>query len=147
MSVADDRPTGELVELPEAECFRLVATLEIGRIAVATDNGPPLVVPVNYVLDAETVVFRTDEGSTLHAALLTGPVSFQVDFVDPFHHTGWSVLIQGAVEEVDVGRLAHLTLAPWAAGTKRRWLRVEPSVVTGRRLHLPVFVGDDRGYL
>ena len=146
MDLDDDRDVGELTELDSEECFRLVATLEIGRIAVAGTGLPPMVVPVNYVVDSDTVVFRTDDGSKL-LALLENPASFQVDFFDPFHRTGWSVLIQGAVEEVDVQRLDHLSLHPWAPGRKVHWLRVLPFVVTGRRLHLPPFIVDPRGYL
>lgn len=93
-----------------------------------------------------SIVFRSDEGSKL-LALLDGPASFQVDFVDPFHRTGWSVLIQGAVEEIEVETLTHLVLAPWTSGAKRHWLRVVPMVVTGRRLHLPASISDGRGYL
>lgn len=141
-----DRVAGELTELDAEECFRLVATLEVGRIAVTRTGGPPFVVPVNYVLDGEHIVFRSGEGSKLRA-LLEGPASFQVDFFDPFHRTGWSVLIQGAVEELDVAGLDHLSLTPWASGTKHHWLRVAPTVVTGRHLHMPPFVSDDRGYL
>lgn len=141
-----DEPT-VLDEIDRDECFQLVASLGVGRIAVTAESGgPPLVVPVNYVLDGDTVVFRSDEGSKLFA-LEEQPASFQVDFVDAFHRTGWSVLIQGVVTEVDSSTLAHLTLEPWAAGLKRHWLRVIPAVVTGRRLRLPRFTRDARGYL
>lgn len=146
MEPDDGRPVGELTELDEAECFRLVATLEVGRIAVAGTGLAPLVVPVNYVLDRDMVVFRTDEGSKL-LALLENPASFQVDFVDSFHHTGWSVLIQGTVEEVGPEQLDHLSLHPWAPGGKVHWLRLLPFVVTGRWLHLPPCNVDRRGYL
>lgn len=142
----DDHEAGELAELDADECVRLVATLEVGRIAVAATGLPPLVVPVNYVLDGDCIVFRTDEGSKL-LALLDHPASFQVDFVDPFHRTGWSVLIQGVAEEVGAAEVAHLALRPRAAGPKRHWLRLRPTVVTGRRLHLPPFAVDTRGYL
>lgn len=135
-----------LDEIDRDECFQLVASLGVGRIAVGGGGGPPLVVPVNYVLDGDTVVFRSDEGSKL-VALEEQPASFQVDFVDVFHRTGWSVLIQGVVTEVDSSTLVHLTLEPWAAGLKRHWLRVIPAVVTGRRLRLPEFSRDGRGYL
>lgn len=146
MEPDDDRPVGELTELDEAECFRLVATLEVGRIAVAGTGLAPLMLPVNYVLDRDMVVFRTDEGSKL-LALLENPASFQVDLFDSFHHTGWSVLIQGAVEEVDPEQLGDLSLHPWAPGRKVHWLRLLPAVVTGRLLHLPPFVVDQRGYV
>jgi len=140
------RHAGELSELDEDECYRLLADLEIGRVAVATAGGPPIVIPVNYVLDGIHVVFRSDEGSKL-VALVDAPASFQVDVVDVVHRTGWSVLVQGAVEEVDPESLGHLALEPWAAGDMRHWLRVVPVLVTGRRLHLPPFVRDSRGYL
>jgi len=149
MAVEGERVAGELTELEPEDCLRLVATLEVGRIAVTTDaDAPPLVVPVNYVVDGKTVVFRSDKGSKL-VALRQFPASFQVDFVDPFHRTGWSVLIQGVVEEVDAEALAHLALEPWTVGAKPHWLRVVPAAVSGRRLHLPLFAGatDARGYL
>jgi nitroimidazol reductase NimA-like FMN-containing flavoprotein (pyridoxamine 5'-phosphate oxidase superfamily) len=146
MDSGDERPLGELIELESDECFRLVATLEVGRIAVAGSGLAPLVVPVNYVLDGDTIVFRTDEGSKL-LALLENPASFQVDFLDSFHRTGWSVLIQGAVEEVDGDQLTHLALHPWAPGRKVHWLKLVPFVVTGRRLDLPLYVVDPRGYV
>ena len=147
-TVLEDHDAGELTALDESECWNLVAGLEIGRIAVATAGRGPLVVPVNYVVDRDAIVFRSDEGDKLDALLVAGAqASFQVDFLDPAHHTGWSVLISGVVEEVDLADVGHLTLRPWAEGPKRHWLRLRPMVVTGRHLHLPPFVVDDRGYL
>ena len=53
-----------------------------------------LVLPVNYVLDGDVIVFRSDPGEKLDA--IDGhPASFQIDFIDAFHHTGWSVLVRG----------------------------------------------------
>jgi len=55
--------------------------MSIGRIAVASPGGPPLVVPINYAVDEGDVVFRTDPAPKLD--LPRGlPVSFQVDLVD-----------------------------------------------------------------
>jgi nitroimidazol reductase NimA-like FMN-containing flavoprotein (pyridoxamine 5'-phosphate oxidase superfamily) len=143
----DGSVAGELEVLEHEECFRLLATMEVGRVAATIDVGAaPVVVPVNFVLDERTVVFRSEAGSTVLGAL-TGPVSFQVDLIDPFHHTGWSVLVQGAVHEVAVEDVEHLALTPWATGGRHRWLRIVPARISGRRLHLPSFVvGDDRGY-
>jgi nitroimidazol reductase NimA-like FMN-containing flavoprotein (pyridoxamine 5'-phosphate oxidase superfamily) len=143
----DSLDGGELEVLEHDECFRLLATMEVGRIAITVEPGTaPVVVPVNFVLDERTVVIRSDPGSTTFGALI-GPVSFQVDLIDPFHRTGWSVLVRGPIEELAVEDIAHLSLTPWAAGAKHRWLRVVPTAVSGRRLHLPaIVVGDDRGY-
>ena len=61
-------------------CLRLLATDEIGRLAVVVANTP-LVVPVDYALDGEAVVFRTDPGTKFGK----GPrsrASFEVDSFD-----------------------------------------------------------------
>jgi len=132
-----------LEEIPRDECLTLLRTMSIGRIAVASPGGPPLVVPINYAVDGGDVVFRTDPGTKLD--LLRGlPVSFQVDLIDPFHRTGWSVLIQGmAVETVP----AEVDPRPWAEGPKQHWIRITPGALTGRRLQLPECPIDCRGYL
>jgi nitroimidazol reductase NimA-like FMN-containing flavoprotein (pyridoxamine 5'-phosphate oxidase superfamily) len=140
----DQRSTVE--EMTRAECFQLVASLSIGRVAVARDGEPPLVVPVNYVLDGEVVVFRSDPGTKL-SALREQRISFQVDVIDPFHRTGWSVLVAGVACECTRAEVGHLTVDPWAGGDKQHWIRVLPGRVTGRRILLPEIEGDARGYL
>jgi len=57
--------SGGLVELSRDECLELLGPMSVGRIAYTTDDGPR-VLPVNYVLEADSVVFRTvpDGGST-----------------------------------------------------------------------------------
>jgi nitroimidazol reductase NimA-like FMN-containing flavoprotein (pyridoxamine 5'-phosphate oxidase superfamily) len=136
----------ELDELTRDECFRVVASHSIGRIAVAPPDRSPYVVPVNYVLDLEMVVFRSDPGTKLDVAP-QHPVSFQVDDFDPYHRTGWSVLLQGSAAEVPPPEVSHLGLESWVGGAKAHWIRVVPVVVTGRRIHLPDAAPDERGYL
>jgi nitroimidazol reductase NimA-like FMN-containing flavoprotein (pyridoxamine 5'-phosphate oxidase superfamily) len=134
-------------ELEHEECLRLVASMSIGRVAVAVDDASPLVVPVNYVVDGEVVVFRTGPGTKLHA-LRDTPVSFQVDLVDPFHRTGWSVLIRGVAHEVTDRDVEHLVIESWAPGDKHHWIRLLPTAITGRTIRLTdVPWWDTRGYL
>ncbi len=140
-AVGDDDPTLEV--LTREECLRLVATLPVGRIAVNGVGGPPHVVPVNYVLDGDVIVFRTDPGTKL-SALRKRPVTFQTDLIDLFHRTGWSVSIQGwASDSEDPGAASE----SWAGGIKRHVVRVEPFHVSGRRIRLPAISADERGYL
>lgn len=143
---ADHASSPELEELSREECFQLVASLSIGRVAVARHDQPPLVVPVNYVLDGEVVVFRSDPGTKVYA-LREQPISFQVDVVDPYHRAGWSVLITGVAYEATLVEIEHLTIEPWSGGAKQHWIRVLPQVVTGRRIRLPEIRTRDRGYL
>lgn len=141
--VTEDRP--DVVELDRSECLALVGSLSIGRLALTRRGAAPLVVPVNYVLDGEVIVFRTDPGTKL-ARLSGARVSFQVDLVDPFHHTGWSVLVCGVAREASSASTSHLELESWAGGPKRHWIHVEPESVSGRRIRLADVELDARGY-
>ena len=131
-----DSNEATLDELDHDECLHLVSSLSVGRVAVAAEGAPPLVVPVNYVLDGEVIVFRSGAGSKLHA-LRDEPISFQVDLIDPVHHTGWSVLIRGIAYEAAAREVAHLKIEPWPPGAKHHWIRLLPTSVTGRRIRPP----------
>jgi len=139
---------GTLAELTAEECFELLRSQPVGRLGVANEEGPPLIVPVNYLVNGEAIVFRSDPGLKLRL-LRRSPVSFQVDFVDPFHRTGWSVLAHGTGYEASHWETDHLALEPWAEGTKGQWVRIVVDSITGRRLtaaDLP-WPPSDRAYL
>lgn len=132
----DPRP-GRWQELTRAECFELLAGENLGRVAMTDDLGP-VVFPVNFILDRHTVVFRTEEGTKLHAARRRSRVCFEVDRADAAAHTGWSVIVRGEVTEVtdpaELARLGELPLQAWAPGARDRYVRILPSVLTGRRI-------------
>ncbi|HZD00325.1 MAG TPA: pyridoxamine 5'-phosphate oxidase family protein [Actinomycetes bacterium] len=127
-------------ELSKDECFRLLAGQHLGRLVLVDDRGP-IALPVNFVLDEHTVLFRTDEGTKLDVASRGARVAFEVDGVDEATRTGWSVLVRGEVAEVtdpaELTRVRALPLSPWAPGAKRRYVRILPTVLTGRRITLP----------
>ena len=133
---ADPRP-GQVTELTRAECFELLASAPLGRVAVADDRGP-VVFPVNFVLDRHTVVFRTETGTKLDAASRGSRVCFEVDGADPAAGTGWSVLVRGDITEVtdpaELARLRELPLPAWMPGPRDRYVRILPAVLTGRRI-------------
>ena len=127
-------------ELTRAECFELLATEHLGRVAMVDDRGP-VVFPVHFVLDRHTVVFRTGTGTKLSAASLGRRVSFEVDQADPATRTGWSVLVRGEAVEVtdraELTRLRALPLEVWAPGARGHYVRILPSALTGRRIVAP----------
>jgi uncharacterized protein len=133
---AEPRP-GQVRELTRSECFELLASGQLGRVAVTDDRGP-VVFPVNYVLDRHTVVFRTEPGTKLHAAGRGGRVCFEADGTDEAACTGWSVIVRGEITEVtdpaELARLRELPLRPWAPGARDRYARILPAVLTGRRI-------------
>jgi uncharacterized protein len=131
--------------LSEGECLALLQSANVGRVAVSRAMGAPLVVPVNFVLDGRVIVFRTAVGTKLFS-LRTSPISFQVDQIDRFRRTGWSVLVEGFAYEATHWEVDHLDLEPWPAGAKEHWVRLVPSQITGRILPPPVAEFDARGY-
>ena len=126
-----------LEELSRAECLRLMATVPVGRI-VYTRQAMPAVEPVNFAVDQDTIVIRTDHSGKLAAATRRAVVAFQADSVDPATRSGWSVTVVGTSEEVtDPGEIAglhELGLDSWAPGTMDNFIRITPGMVTGRRL-------------
>jgi transcriptional regulator with XRE-family HTH domain len=127
-------PHPRLVELDEAECWRLVEPGGVGRVAVATADGP-VVVPVNFAVRSRCVVFRTAPGTAV-AAHVGEAVAVEVDQVDSALSSGWSVLLSGRSERVDVGQLGSdvPVVQPWAGGTRDLHVRVRVERVSGRRI-------------
>jgi uncharacterized protein len=134
---ADEQPPDRWQELTKAECFELLASEHLGRVAIIDDRGP-VVFPVNFVLDRHTVVFRTEQGTKLHAAHRGSRVCFEVDRADAAAHTGWSVIVRGEITEVtdraELERLRELPLRAWAPGVRDRYVRILPAMLTGRRI-------------
>ncbi|MFE5587306.1 pyridoxamine 5'-phosphate oxidase family protein [Kitasatospora sp. NPDC056531] len=130
-------PRSLLTHLTLPECWELIGTHGVGRIGLPVDPGPA-VYPVNYAVDARTIVYRTTPKGA--AAPSDGSsVSFQVDHIDDRRSRGWSVLILGEAEHVDDPaeweRLAALPgSTPWAGGSRPLWVRIRPDGVTGRRI-------------
>jgi len=139
-----DRTT--LDELDREECLRLLASMPVGRIAAGRPGQAPLVVPVNYGLIGDVIIFRSDDGDKLRS-LQRGPVTFEVDAIDAFHRIGWSVLVHGVVAEATPKQVERVCVQPWAPSPKSLWIQLLPAAITGRRLRLLDVPGDGSGYL
>lgn len=125
-------------ELSVSECWALLRSVPVGRLAVVID-GEPDVFPVNHVVDHGTIVIRTGPGSK-HAAANRHTVAFEVDGYDAERAQAWSVVVKGVAESVD--RLydlidaLQLPVFPWQSGPKPFFLRIEPDTITGRRIQV-----------
>jgi nitroimidazol reductase NimA-like FMN-containing flavoprotein (pyridoxamine 5'-phosphate oxidase superfamily) len=128
-----------LEDLTAETCTKLLAGEEVGRIAFAGEDGYPVVLPVNYRLDGDLIVFRTAEGLKLENVPLRR-VAFEVDRFDLSAKTGWSLLVRGHAREVTSAlgepyeSLRKAPLAPWAPGSKDHWVAVETDSITGRQI-------------
>ena len=154
MTSSAGRSNATMQTIPTDECYRLLATQEIGRIGMNAEHYP-LILPVNYAVDGTTLVIRTGPGTILRAATRAN-VTFEVDDIDRQTRSGWSVLVRGQAEQVGdehraelVARTHRTGVEPWAPGEHGNWLRLIVHDVSGRRIvpgELPPAV-DPRAYL
>ena len=145
MTPGDDEAfdLGSLDEIDEAECWKLLASVPVGRIAVIVGHYP-LVFPVNHTVDGRNILFRTGVGTKLWA-LNRSNVTFQVDEIDFERRSGWSVMVRGSAREVNLPRDVGVTVSeepvvevdengPWAPGERLHLVRIVPDGISGRRI-------------
>ncbi|GAA0578442.1 pyridoxamine 5'-phosphate oxidase family protein [Actinomadura livida] len=140
---ANSSSSPDLEELDRAQCMALLGEGGIGRIAFDDGEGPT-VVPVNYAVDGDAVVFRTSVSGRLNRSLLTSVVggevraAFEVDRYDEASREGWSVLLRGGVHPLsDEEKTAAAQVEPWPGGEREAWFRLAAREVSGRRVHRP----------
>ena len=97
--------------------------------------------PVNYGLDGEGIIFRTNAGRKM-GGIESGEVAFEVDSIDDSTQSGWSVLVRGQADciadtvDATSERIRRLTLITWAPGERESWFTIRPTSITGRRLRV-----------
>jgi nitroimidazol reductase NimA-like FMN-containing flavoprotein (pyridoxamine 5'-phosphate oxidase superfamily) len=128
--------SNDVHNLEHHECWELLRTVSVGRLAVLVD-GHPDIFPVNYTVDGGTIVFRTGQGTKLAGASGGSLVAVEADGVDAVSGLAWSVVLKGPAKEIKgtegVLDTAALYLFPWQAGKKDTFIRVSPDSLTGRR--------------
>lgn len=128
--------TSQVQNLEHHECWSLLRTVSVGRLAVLVD-GQPDIFPINYTVDGGTLVFRTGAGTKLAAASGGAAVALEADGVDAVSGLAWSVVVKGPAKVITgtegILDSAALYLFPWQAGKKDTFVRVSPGTVTGRR--------------
>jgi nitroimidazol reductase NimA-like FMN-containing flavoprotein (pyridoxamine 5'-phosphate oxidase superfamily) len=119
--------------IAEAACWELLETQRIGRLCVWY-GGQVDIFPVNYGLDGDGIVFRTNAGRKMLAAE-SGEVAFEIDHIDPHAKTGWSVVIHGQARDITRydGLQRQRAAQPWT-GSKDFLFRLTPRSITGRRV-------------
>ncbi|HEX9536838.1 MAG TPA: pyridoxamine 5'-phosphate oxidase family protein [Streptosporangiaceae bacterium] len=133
----------EVEQLDEAECWRLISAGGVGRLAYSGRFGLT-VLPAIYKVHEGSIVFRIALGSPTDEDLRTGirgaeyRVAVEIDEVGKDAQEGWFVFIQGAAHHVDSdddrASVAASGVQPWAAGTREHFVRITPTLITGRRI-------------
>ncbi len=126
--------SSEAIELSADECELLLASFDVGRIAVV-DHGYPLVFPINYrmaMFEGRLVVaIRTRPDNVIdHPGR---PVCFEIDGIDASRDGGWSVLVRGVLVETPPD--PDNDPNPIDSENRDAWRIIVPTQVSGRRVY------------
>lgn len=126
-----------LVMLDRHECLHLLASATLGRIGLTT-GALPAVLPVNFWFDGERILIHTGPGTKLAAATQDAVVAFEVDDMDAFWHTGWSVLVTGIAhhltDPLELEKVHDLPIPRWAPRGGGHVVAIVPELISGRRI-------------
>ena len=122
-------------ELSEAECLEQLASQSVGRLVFVDDMGP-LALPVNFTMVKNSIVVRTSARNTIATHVNGRPVSFEVDDIDDFLESGWSVVARGTARFVEsVNDIpGDSRPSPWAEGVRSLLVRIPIDSISGRRV-------------
>ena len=132
----DDTRPGPLTVLTDDECWTRIATQDLGRLVTRVGDVIDIF-PVNYVVDGDTILFRTAEGSKLVELTIHDEVLFEVD--DHTDTDAWSVVVRGHARRLttsdEVAEADRQPLRPWVPTLKYNYVRIEPTSLSGRAFH------------
>jgi nitroimidazol reductase NimA-like FMN-containing flavoprotein (pyridoxamine 5'-phosphate oxidase superfamily) len=132
----DARESGATEVLDTEQCWALLTSVEVGRLAVAA-AGDIDIFPLNFIVDDGAIVFRSAAGTKMIEVVLAGRVAFEVDGYEPEHGRAWSVVLKGSAHLLDrwddIYHAQDLPLFPWNASPKERFVKIIPDMMTGRR--------------
>ena len=135
-AVAFETPP-RLWALSRPECLELLAGGSIGRLGLSI-GALPVILPVNYVLVHESLMFRTVHGTKLDAATRNAVVAFEVDEFESDGSAGWSVLVRGIASEITdrhlLAQARSRPLSSWALdGLADHYVLIGTDEITRRR--------------
>ena len=124
---------GPVEVLDGEKCWRRLAEAPVGRLALAA-GGSIDIFPVNFVVSGGALYFRTAPGDKLLELSVNPDVAFEIDGYD--ERSAWSVVVKGVAErlesQTEIDAAEQLPLAPWVPTLKYRWVRINPTAVSGR---------------
>lgn len=121
-----------IMELNEGACYQFLRSCQVGRIAFNREPSPE-VLPVNYIVRDNTIIFQTGPGAKQIAASQSQPATFQVDGIDDNRRSGWSVIARGHLaltREIDAADLPE----PLPGGERPYVVTLVIETISGRRI-------------
>lgn len=130
--------------LSESECWALLRTVDVGRLATPIPTGGADIFPVNHLVDQASIVFRTALGTKLSHVLEATEVAFEADNAadraESQHDDPWSVVVHGRADlitlDTELFDSFELAVRPWHVSHKPYFVRLIPTGISGRRFHV-----------
>jgi nitroimidazol reductase NimA-like FMN-containing flavoprotein (pyridoxamine 5'-phosphate oxidase superfamily) len=123
-------------QLNSEQCWDLLRADEFGRLAFRMADEVHLV-PINYAVDGDRILFRTAEGNKLLGVTMHPEVVFEIDAYDD--ERAHSVIVRGLarrLEEDEEHRAEEIPLRPWVSTPKYNVVEIRPTEITGRAFAL-----------
>lgn len=127
-------PDSAVEELNVEECWDLLGSVDLGRLAVATDHGVDIF-PMNYLVKDRMIYLRSAPGSKLVDITERPSVAFEADGIH--RRRRWSVVVKGNAKrlgfDAEIEESGVLELRSQNPTEKWNYIRISPESVTGRR--------------
>jgi nitroimidazol reductase NimA-like FMN-containing flavoprotein (pyridoxamine 5'-phosphate oxidase superfamily) len=131
---------GYVQVLTDEQCMTRLSQQRIGRVSV-TKDALPVIVPVNFVTDGASVVFRTHQHGLLAHACDSNVIAFEVDDFAVDADAGWSVLVVGVARLLTASehlRALTLGLATAAGDDCDQFVQLRIERISGREIAAPL---------
>ena len=120
----------------ERDCWELLATVSVGRLALSV-RALPVILPVQYYLDGRRLAVCLGHHGLPERALDETVIAFAADSIDPVTRSGWSVQVQG--RSVIPRGLRIDTPCDWPS-SPAQVVEIEPGKISGQRMYLCPFI-------
>jgi uncharacterized protein len=131
---------GNVQTLTGDQCLNRLSQQRIGRVSVSKD-ALPIIVPVDYARDGDSIVFRARHHSMLAQACDKAVIAFEVDEFSLVAGTGWSVQVVGVAMLLAASERSHaLTLGlPTVVGDDgHEFIRLRLARISGHETDAPL---------
>jgi nitroimidazol reductase NimA-like FMN-containing flavoprotein (pyridoxamine 5'-phosphate oxidase superfamily) len=125
-----------ITKLSSDDCWEMLRGEEFARLAFRLGSEVHIT-PINYVVDDESLLFRTAEGNKLLAVVMGSQVAVEIDRYDEW--SARSVVVRGQARllgEHEAHRADDLPLRSWVQSLKYNVVEIVPAVVSGREFEL-----------
>jgi nitroimidazol reductase NimA-like FMN-containing flavoprotein (pyridoxamine 5'-phosphate oxidase superfamily) len=120
--------------LGDEDSWHLLASADLGRLAVSIDGGVDIF-PINYVVADRVIFFRTAPGSKLIDITKHPMVALESDGIH--NRRRWSVVVKGFAERLgldeEIEASGVLSLYSQLPTEKWNYVRITGSSITGRQ--------------